>query len=96
MRDGITAWTSELLPRAVYRESGEGFLIKADIASEVLKNISDTTSLQRVLEAFGINMKSAMGSRPAVFIMADAIQNLHAFLRRPLCRDRASCIVLQI
>ena len=79
MRDGITAWTSELLPRAVYRESGEGFLIKADIASEVLKNISDTTSLQRVLEAFGINMKSAMGSRPAVFIMADAIQNLHAF-----------------
>ena len=79
MRDGITAWTCELLPKSLYRESGEGFLIKADFASEVLKNISDTTSLQRVLEAFRINMKSAMGSRPAVFILIDAVQNPHAF-----------------
>ena len=79
MRDGITTWTSELLPKSVYTESGEGFLIKADIASEVLKNISDTIGLQRVLEAFGINMKSAMGSRPAVFILTDDVQNLRAF-----------------
>ncbi len=79
MRDGITAWTSEVLPKSVCTESGEGFLIKADIASEVLKNISDTISLQRVLEAFGINMKSAMGSRPAVFILTDAVQYLRAF-----------------
>ena len=79
MRDGITTWTSELLPKAVCTERGEGFLIKADIASEVLENISDTTSLQRVLEAFEINMEFAVGSRPAVFILTDAVQNLRAF-----------------
>ena len=79
MRDGITTWTSELLPKAVCTERGEGFLIKADIASEVLKNISDSISLQRVLEAFGINMESAMGSGLAVFILTDAVQNPRAF-----------------
>lgn len=79
MRDGITTWTSEVLPKSVCTESGEGFFIKADIASEVLKNISDTTSFQRVLEAFGINLKSAMGSQPALFILTDPVQNLRAF-----------------
>lgn len=79
MRDGITTWTSELLPKSVCAEPGEGLLIKAHIASKVLKNISDTISLQRVLEAFGINMKSAMGSRPGLFILTDAVQNLRAF-----------------
>ena len=79
MRDGIKTWTSELLPKSVCTERGEGFLIKADIASEVVKNISDTISLQRVLEAFGINMKSAMVSRPGLFILIDAVQNPRAF-----------------
>ena len=79
MRDGITIWTSELLPKSVCTEPGEGFLIKADIASEVLKNISDTLSLQRVLEAFGIKMKSVRGSRPGLFILTDAVQDLRAF-----------------
>ena len=79
MHDGITIWTSELLPKSVCDEHGEGFLIKADIATEVLKDISDTISLQRVLEAFGINMKSAIGSRPVLFVLTDAVQNLRAF-----------------
>lgn len=79
MRDGITTWKSELLPKSVRTESGEGLLIKADIASEALKSISDTLSLQRVLEAFGIKMKSVSGSRPGLFILTDAVQYLRAF-----------------